>query len=90
MVPGYAFFVAKKQFNSQKGHKFPNFLLAGIVIVQVAGVEYGKQQINAKVNVSCSQKKGEQCYEEAYILDKENGKWKQQVLHQLLPELPIF
>ena len=70
--------------------KTPNFLLAGIVIVQVAGVEYGKQQINAKVNVSCSQRKGEQCYEEAYILDKENGKWKQQVLHQLLPELPVF
>ncbi len=84
------FLLQKTIFIPKKTHNFHNFLLAGIVIVQVAGVEYGKQQINAKVNVSCSQRKGEQCYEEAYILDKENGKWKQQVLHQLLPELPVF
>ena len=76
--------------NSLIPKKTTNFLLAGIVIVQVAGVEYGKQQINAKVNVSCSQRKGEECYEEAYILDKENGKWKQQVLYKFLPELSVF
>ena len=81
------FLLRKIIFIPKKTH---NFLLAGIVIVQVAGVEYVKQQINAKVNVSCLKQRKENAYEETYILDKENGKWKQQVLHQLLPELPVF